>query len=642
MNFIKYPIYVLFFSVLLSGCKKGSDQVDSGLPQSRQSILMDSLQKLDSLVLSKRTKNVTEAVRFAKLSGKIAMTLNSPVAFTKSYIMLGNAYSVFMMDSGFYFYNKALMLIDSADLQEYRGKVLYNLGMLHRAAGNYKTSIILLDSALSSSRLSSDSTTESNSFNSLGNVYYSIGDEVNARKMFNLALDIAKSKSLYLQMGASLGNLAKFETDPVKAIELNKNAIFYLRKCNGSGEPIAQILINIANCFSDPDSSMHYYKLALNLVSVENSPEVIIGIYNNMAYSYLEKGDLINAEKCIVDFALPVAIKTNNIDWQSTVYDTYADILHQKGKLADAIVCEKKAIEAMQTASKLAAAKQMQLLAAMLELKNKELIIKDTKIENEQIRSRLRFRNQMIIMILLLLASMAGIFLGWVQKKRIQIQRQQIASATKLIEAEENEKAKIGRDIHDLTGQKFTGLKGFLENSDFHDPEKKSEALGMLQEIKDVVREISHRMNRSWLERFTLEKSIIGLCEDVKKMTGVNLEYHSPLEYPLVSENIKIHVFRIIQELLSNAVKHASRSKVILDITFDAGNLLLKYKDDGPGFSKDKLKNNGIGLSNLFERVTLLNGRIELDSHPGYGVYYGISIPLAQENSVIPKFSVQS
>jgi predicted negative regulator of RcsB-dependent stress response len=82
------------------------------------------------------------------------------------------------------------------------------------------------------------------------------------------------------------------------------------------------------------------------MVSTDFAPEVIIGAYNNMAYCYLGKGDLKNAEKCITGHALPVAVKTNNIDWQSTVYDTYADILMQKGNSTEATVYKKKASEA--------------------------------------------------------------------------------------------------------------------------------------------------------------------------------------------------------------------------------------------------------------------------------------------------------
>lgn len=621
-----YFIIIVLITLFLSGCRKNPHQLTSGLTQSQQALLSDSLQKLDSLILQKRTINFSESFKYAKRADEIAKKLNTHDAFVRSYLMFGNVYFSFKMDSGFYFYNKALLLTDSFQLTKERGTVLYNLGMLHSAASNYKTSITYLDSALVFSRSIHDFVTVSNSLNAIGNIYLDMGDDKNARKMYDSAFAIAKSKSLYPQMGTTLGNLAKFENNQKKSIEISKSAISLLKKSNGSDEAIALILINIGNSFTNSDSSVYYFQQALRMVDLKNAPEVVIGAYNNLAYSYLDKGDVASAEKC-VDLALSVSINTHNLDWQSTVYDTYSDIMKRKGNLADALTYEKKSMETMVAANRQSALKQVRLLAVLLDLKKKESLIKDDKIEIEQTNSHLRNRNHWIIIIILLVSVLAGILILWMQKKRIQIQHQQIESAKKIIEAEENEKAKIGRDFHDLTGQRFSCFSGYIENIEFPDSHSKITILKMLQEIKEIVREMSHRMNQTWLERFTLEKSIRGLCSDIVKMTHLNLEFHAPDEYPAIPKEIKIHIFRIIQELLSNAVKYASGSKVILDISFNSDNLLLVYNDDGPGFSRDK-GHNGIGLNNIFERVKLLNGKIELDTSPGFGTYYSINIPL--------------
>jgi signal transduction histidine kinase len=215
-------------------------------------------------------------------------------------------------------------------------------------------------------------------------------------------------------------------------------------------------------------------------------------------------------------------------------------------------------------------------------------------------------------------------------KKRLELQRQQLTSAKKLIQAEENEKAKIGRDLHDLTGHQILGLSGHLENLEFPDPASKGETLRMLEEIEDSIRELSHRMKSTWLERFTLVKSLAGLCKDVNKMTGLDIEFHSPSASPVIPEETKIHLFRIVEELLSNAVKHAPGSKVLLEISFTPKNLTLVYNDNGPGFSKVKVFDNGIGMSNLMERIKLLKGEVDLDTQPGFGTHYSITVPLNQ------------
>ena len=632
-------ITYLFLIVLLVGCKEQSNQPVSDIPQSTQVVLVDSLKKLDSLVLKSRTNKINESLKYGHIANKIAHLLKNPESFAKTYILMGNAYSVFKMDSSFYYYNKALVIIDSFRIAKYKGIVLYNLGMLYNSANNYKTSISFLDSALISSQLIRDFALVSNSLNSLGNIYFEIGDDTNARKMYDSAFIVAKRNALFLQMGAALGNLAKLETNLQKSIILNKTAISYLIKSKESDEQIVMILINIANNFTNPDSALHYFNKALKIVNPENSPEAVIGLYNNLACTYIDMGDLGNAKKCIIEHALPIAMGTHNVDWQSTIYDTYSDLLHKDGDLQGALIYEKKSIELMGVANKQSALKQIRLLAAMLDLKNKESIIKNEKTEVEQTRLSLRNRNQLIIILCLVIVTLLSFFIVWIQKKRFQLQNQQLESAKKLIEAEENEKAKIGRDFHDLTGQKFLSLTGFLTNIEFNDQRKKIVALNMVKEINDIVREISHRMNASWIERFTLEKSIKGLCIDFKKINQLDIELRAPDEYPVMLKDTKIHIFRIIQELLSNSVKHSLGAKVVLDITFDLNTFTLKYNDNGPGFIREQVRDKGVGLSNLFERVKLLAGTIELDTHPGFGTSYLIRIPIIKKKSLITTFS---
>jgi len=217
-----------------------------------------------------------------------------------------------------------------------------------------------------------------------------------------------------------------------------------------------------------------------------------------------------------------------------------------------------------------------------------------------------------------------------------------LKAANKIIEAEDRERTKIGKDFHDLTGQKFSGLSSYLENQDFPEPATKEIALRMLEEIRQAVREMSHRMNRAWVERFTLEESISGLCADCIKMASLNLEFHAPEKYPEMVRETKIHLFRIVQELLANAMQHARTSKITLEISFDSAHLFLRYNDNGPGFDKDALSRQGSGLDNIIERVKIIGGKAELDTRPGFGTDYSITIPLTMETHSLTDNKVKS
>ena len=346
MNHPGIKLITFIVALLLFGCNSANQKSASVNKQSNQAILQDSLHKLDSLVLRSRIKNADESVKYARLTLKVAHELNTPESQVKAYMAMGNAYAAARIDSGVYYYNKARVVADSFNLTAVKAKVLYNLGMLNRFAGNSRNYLLLIDSARRYAVMVNDFVTISNSLNALGSFYHSIGANENARKLFDSAYAIANRNSLSLQVGAALGNLARFEPDDKKSVQLQRHAISYLEKSAGSEEQIALCLINVGYRCQNVDSSIFYYHKAISMVSAEFAPEVVIGAYNNMAYCYLQKGDFQNAGKCILDHALPISLKSNNIDWQSTVCDTYSDVLKRQGRSAESMVYKNKSVEA--------------------------------------------------------------------------------------------------------------------------------------------------------------------------------------------------------------------------------------------------------------------------------------------------------
>ena len=340
-----YQILTFSLALLLLGCNVNPGTAVSDDRSSEQALLLDSLQKFDSLVLKHRAKNTGEAIECANQSVSLAMIIHTPSARAKAFRVLGNAYSLVSADSGIYFYQKAMMVIDSFNLDDQKGKVLYSLARMNRLKGNYKNSIQLINSALNVSMATHDFATISNALNSIGTLYQNLGEDISARKMFDSAYSIAERNSLYLQMGCALGNLSRFEKDPQRSVRMQKLAISYMEKGDDAAGPVAQSLINIGYRMQNPDSAIHYYQEAIDLVSNDYAPEVIIGAYNNMAYIYIDKGDLKMAEKCITEQALPLAVRTEDLDWLSSVYDTYGDVLAAMGKKTEADVYKRKAVE---------------------------------------------------------------------------------------------------------------------------------------------------------------------------------------------------------------------------------------------------------------------------------------------------------
>jgi two-component system, NarL family, sensor kinase len=591
-------------------------------------LLKDSLVRLDTLVNSTKVCNNPLSISYAKNAVDVALKINEEDAKATAYKLMGIAYFQKHLDSSFFYYSMAMKIADDANLLKEKVHIFYNLATLYDAASDSKTALHLLDSSVRLAESIKDYTALSNAYNMIGSIKFNIQDYESSRQMFDSAFKIAVHDSLYKQMGAALSNIARFENDPVKSVSLLKEALGFLGKAKGTEEERANILINIGNRASSPDSALFYYRSALNLVSDSGLTKITIGAYNNMAYSYLEKGDIAMAESCLQDHAIPVALKDKDSDWLSSLYDTYADICIQKGDYKKAVEMQKKALQERIADDKQKASEQVRLLASLLDLKNKELVIQSE-------RGRLqRFRLWLAISLLLVIASVF-VILVLQQRNRAKLQKERFISARKVIEMEENEKGKIARELHDLTGQLVMGISGAIENIEFSEPEIKDQIKDRVADLGKSIRQISHRMNRAMIEHFTFSELITGLCEDVQKLSGMSVRLEIPEEFPDLANELVLHFYRITQELLTNATKYAGDSQVNIRIMTQDGKLALFYSDNGPGFTPgEKNKKSSMGIMNIFERVKLIRGQAFINSSPGKGTSWEIFFPIYQKDTI--------
>jgi two-component system NarL family sensor kinase len=594
--------------------------------------LKDSLLILDTLVKMYKVSNPYLSVHWAQHALVIANLINTGDAKARAYTLLGIGYFPNQKDSSFFYFNKAMIIADEEKLENQKIHILYNLAMLWKAANNYKKSIELLDSTIRMAESIRNYTVVSNAYVSIGNIKYGTNDYESARKMYDTAFKIAEKDSLYMQMGIANANLAKkaFEKDTLKAIAILKQALVYLKKIKdgkGAEDEMANILINIGDKYLNPDSALYYYKAALNVAVNANLPKIIMGANNNMAYSYLAKGNIQKAESCLKDYALPVALRYKDNDWLSTLHDTYADVYEKKGDFKNAFGMQKKALSERIKDNRQKASDQVRLLASILDLKNKELIIQNEKNRTQKVKLWLT------ISLLLVLASIF-VILVLMQRYRVRLQKEQIGSARRIIEMEESEKGRIARELHDLTGQLVMGISGTIENIEFPEPELKNQIKNSINELGRSIRQISHRMNRAMIEHFTFSELITGLCEDVQRLSGLSVQLEIPDEFPDLPNELVLHFYRITQELLTNATKYALDSQVKIKILAKNGNLALFYSDNGPGFITGGKSKPSMGILNIYERAKLIRGKAVVKSSPGKGTSWEIFFPIRQKKII--------
>jgi signal transduction histidine kinase len=596
----------------------------------------DSLHKLDSIVNRYKISDNQLALHYAKNALKVAQVKNSPDDLITAYMLMGMVYLNGKKDSSLIFNNKALSIADSNDaLKKWKVPIMYNIAMIYNGALDNKTAISYLDSSIALARIIRDSSGMARGLIALGTIKYDIHDYQDSKRMYDSAVQISLKYKLNLHLGVAEGNLARFDTNEKSAIIKLKKALAILKSEPGTEQEMAMILINLGNYYSAPDSSIYYNKAAIQLCSGNCLPEILMAAYNTLAYNYIDKGDLSTAEFFLRDKAIPIAEKENNNDWLSTLNDTYADLFALKGDYKNAFNKQKEAFNKRQEASRQSGTEQVRLLSALLDLKNKELIIQNEGRELLIQKNRLQNMELWIAGLILLIVVSILITLFLQQRHRARLHNEQMSSARRIIEREESEKGRTARELHDITGQLVMGITGEIENLDLPDQESKEALQNKIKALGRSIRQISHRMNRAMIEHFTFQELIAGQCEDVMRLSGLPVELEMDDNFPDFPREVVLHFYRIIQELLTNATKYAANSKVRIKITTGENRLKLFYSDDGPGFEKKEKSMSGMGIMNIFERTKLIGGEAIVNSAQGKGTSWEISFPISQKENII-------
>ncbi|MCX6278378.1 MAG: ATP-binding protein, partial [Bacteroidetes bacterium] len=303
-------------------------------------------------------------------------------------------------------------------------------------------------------------------------------------------------------------------------------------------------------------------------------------------------------------------------------------------RLKKARAMQKKALKERVKDYKQKAAEQVRLLAAQFDLQNKELTIKNEEKKILVQQNQLQKTELWLAITALLVIMSIFVMLFLQHRNRVKFHKEKIDSARRIIEMEESEKGRIARELHDLTGQLVLGISGMIENIEFSEPEIKQLINARIKELGTSIRRISHRMNRAMIEHFTFSELITGLCLDVQKLVGLKISFEIPEELPELPNELVLHFYRILQELLTNAGKYARQNPVSIVISYQHDELSLLYIDQGPGFIQKEKSKTGMGILNIYERVKLVNGKATFKSEPGIGTRWEFSFPLESKKAV--------
>lgn len=217
--------------------------------------------------------------------------------------------------------------------------------------------------------------------------------------------------------------------------------------------------------------------------------------------------------------------------------------------------------------------------------------------------------------------------------KEREHQRLLLAAA---VEVQENERRRIAGDLHDDIGSLLSAARLYLKQLDPNakaeeHAEIKEETINIVGQIIQNTRRITHDLMPSELEKFGLSAAAEDLCDRLNKTGEIKVHFNSTLSQRLSAKR-EVALYRVIQELVNNTLKHAGADQINLEIGMQRDQFLLRYADDGKGFDTSITKQRGgagLGLKNIESRISLIDGKLDFQSQPGQGLQVNIHLPLA-------------
>jgi hypothetical protein len=205
-----------------------------------------------------------------------------------------------------------------------------------------------------------------------------------------------------------------------------------------------------------------------------------------------------------------------------------------------------------------------------------------------------------------------------------------ISSMQSMIEGQEKERERIAKDLHDSLGGMISSIKLQFENAKakFGLKNKELETTSdLLDTAVEEVRNISRNLQPSALARLGLIAAIKDLINRFKGEAYPDIYFQYYNMPDKIDNLISLSIYRIIQELLNNTLKHAQASEILIQLTKEEDELIIHYEDDGKGFDLEK-QNRGLGLENIKSRINYLKASVSFDAKEGEGTSVLIHVPL--------------
>lgn len=536
--------------------------------------------------------------------------------------------------------NKALQVarkntdsVSVAELKQHIGVANYFKGKYDVAAKNFYESITILEKKNDKKRLAPV-------YNELAKLYRKTKDLDRALENYNKATAIyteLKDTSGISMILNESGVVYEYKEDYKEAVTRYTSSL-KLAEAAGDSLSVSYSLSNIAGVYviekkyAEAEDNL---LRALNIRQILKDSFTIALTFSDLGVAMNAKGDYPKAIKYLT-LSNRMAEKLKYPELQSNNYNELASVAQKQGDFQKAFYFFMKRTALRDSLMGLEKTKQIEELNAKYETARKEQQILEQK-------NHIRFQNFLFIgiggLILLTALLVHSQYRRYKLKKESQLQfeimKQQELAIRAVMEAEEHERQRIAKDLHDGVGQMMSAAKmnlsAFESEITFANNDQKQSLEKVIQLVDESckeVRTVSHIMMPNALLKNNLG---VAIRDFVDKLSSKTLQAHVSTQGldERFDSNVETVLYRVIQECVSNAIQHAGATTLDISITRDKDGISGTIEDNGKGFDiSDKDNFEGIGLKNITTRIEYLKGTVDFDSASGRGTVIAFHVPL--------------
>ena len=589
------------------------------------------------------------------------------------------------IDSALYYNTKCEELILKIDAQEFKHRCFHEFVRIYHAKKDFKKALEYCLKSIKVAKENSNKFQEAISYRAIFNIYlnlnmndsavkyaiHSINLTTEIRDTSNLATNYGNLCWLYMDLNQydkaleygqkgvkageqyldTVGLLIAINNLALCNIRMNKNeqAIELLKRQYEIGRrvnrerSVRNALINLAYAYYSAGDMEGLEKSTALLNDYNNDADV--DDYNKCmqyisnAYNYIYQKKFQLAENQLLE-GLKIAKTDSLIDPLLTIYVTLSKVKFAQHEFVAGNYYEEKWDSLDQ------AEKDNKLSEYEAELKTKyETEKKDNqlKLQHAEIAKRKGFNHAITVITIFILIIFLLVYRNFKQKQKLQEQRilqleaeKQLSATEAVLKGEEQERTRLAKDLHDGLGGMLSGIKFSLNTMKENlimtpdNAQAFERSIDMLDSSIQEMRRVAHNLMPETLLKYGLDTALKDFCSYIHGSGVLKVNYQSfGLENIQMQESVSVSVYRIIQELVNNILKHANARFALVQLTFSGETLLIDVEDDGKGFDLKVLeKQKGIGWKNIYSRLEYLNGKLDLQSEQGKGASIHIEIKI--------------